>query len=71
MDMTQEEYAARRTRIYIVAAIGIGAFVASNTVGYLAPNKGLVAILFTAIFLGCIFVAAMMAFKLNKEKAAK
>ena len=69
--MTQEEYAARRNKIYVVAAIGIAAFLASNAVGYLAPNKGLVAILFTAIFLGCIFVAAMMAFKLNKEKTAK
>lgn len=68
--MTQEEYAARRTRIYIVAAIGIAAFLASNAVGYLMPNKGLVAILFTAIFLGSVFVAAMMAFKLNKERAS-
>jgi quinol-cytochrome oxidoreductase complex cytochrome b subunit len=69
--MTQEEYASRRNKIYLVAAIGIAAFIASNAVGYLMPTKGLVAILFTAIFLGCIFIAAMMAFKLNKERAAK
>jgi predicted MFS family arabinose efflux permease len=69
--MTQEEYATRRSRIYMVVAVGIAAFVGSNTVGYLAPEKGRLAILLTAIFLGCIFIAGRMAFKLKKETAAK
>jgi len=71
MAMTPEQFAARKTRIYIIAGIGVAAFIGSNTVGYFAPSKGLLAILLTAIFLACIFAAAMMALRLNKETASR
>jgi hypothetical protein len=65
--MTQDEFAARKRRITMVAGIGIFALLSSYTVGYAAPDKARAAMLLTAIFFGCIFIAARMAFKLKKE----
>jgi hypothetical protein len=69
--MTQEEFATRKFKIYLIAGIGIAAFIGSSLVGYVAPNRGQLAILLTAIFFGCIFVATRMAYRLKKEAASR
>jgi len=72
--MTQQEIAAQKTKMYIIVGVGIAALIASNVIGYAGPsNRGSVMteIALTAIFFGCVFVAAKIAFKLNKETAAK
>jgi len=65
--MTPEEFAARKRPIMVIAGIGIFALLCSYTVTYTMPNNGRLAILLTAIFLGCIFIAGRMAFRLKKE----
>ena len=69
--MTQDEFVARKRSITVVAGIGVFALLCSFTVGFTDPNNGRFAILLTAIFLGCIFTAARMAFRLKKESASK
>jgi predicted MFS family arabinose efflux permease len=68
--MTQEEVAARKFRIYLVAGVGIAALAGSYAVGYIEPHNGRFALLLTAVFLICVFLAATMAFRLNKESAS-
>ena len=72
--MTQQDIAARKTKMYILAGVGIAALIASYVIGYAGPGNGVSAmteIVLTAFFLGCIFIAGMTAVKLNKETAAK
>jgi|HubBroStandDraft_6_1064221.scaffolds.fasta_scaffold651575_2 hypothetical protein len=69
--MTRGEFAARKRQIAVIAGIGIFSLLCSFTLGFVEPNGGQLAILLTAVFLGCIFVAGRMAFKLKKESAAK
>jgi len=69
--MTPEEFASRKRTITVIAGVGVFALLCSYTIGSFAPNKGYAALGCTAIFLGCIFVAGTMAYKLNKESASK
>jgi hypothetical protein len=69
--MTQEEFATRKRRISMIAGVGVFSLLCSYTLGYAVPGNGQGAILFTAIFFACIFIAARMAFKLKKETAPK
>jgi hypothetical protein len=69
--MTQDEFAARKRRITMIAGIGVFALLCSYTVGYAEPSNGRLAILLTAIFIGCVFVAVRMAYRLKKESASQ
>jgi hypothetical protein len=69
--MTQDEFAARKRSINTIAGIGIFALLCSFTVSFTDPGNARFAILLTAIFLGCIFTAARMAFRLKKESASQ
>lgn len=69
--MTRQEFEARKRKIVTIAAIGIFCLISSQTIGYVMPGNAQLMILLTAIFLGCIFVAGRMWFKLSKEIAAK
>jgi hypothetical protein len=69
--MTPEEFVARKRTIMLIAGIGIFSLLCSYTVTFVMPNNGRLAILLTAIFLGCIFIAGSMAFKLKKETTPK
>ena len=69
--MTPEEFVSRKRKITVIAGIGIFALLCSYTIGSIVPTGGLAALGCTAVFLGCIFVAGTMAYKLNKESASK
>jgi len=72
--MTQEEIAARKVRAFIVLAVGIAALICSYIIGYVLPSNSvsvMTAILLTAIFFGCMFVAARMAIQLSKDSASR
>jgi len=69
--MTKQEFEGRKRHIMVIAGIGIFSLLCSFTLGFVEPNSGQLAILLTAVFLGCIFTAGRMAFKLKKESAAK
>jgi hypothetical protein len=65
--MTQAEFVARKRKITMVAGIGIFALLCSYTVGYTSHDNARAAMLLTAVFFCCIFIAGRMAFKLKKE----
>jgi predicted MFS family arabinose efflux permease len=71
----QQDIAAPKTRIFILVGVGIAALLGSYAVGYFGPSNNrlatLVSIGLTAIFLGCLFTAGMLALKRNRETASK
>ncbi len=72
--MTEQEIAMQKRTALTLLYVGIAALVCSYVIGYAGPHTSvtvLVQILMTAIFLGCIFVAAMKAMKLKKENPSK
>jgi hypothetical protein len=72
--MTEEEKAAQRKKALVLLGVGVVALLCSYGVGYAGPRSSvsvLTEMVLTAIFLGCLFVAAMTVLKLNKEKASK
>ncbi len=72
--MTKEEIAAQKNQALIFLGVGIAALIASYAIGYFGPRNSvsvMTEIMLTAMFLGCFFVAAMKAIRLNKESAAK
>jgi predicted MFS family arabinose efflux permease len=72
--MKQQEIATRKAKTFILLGVGVAALIGSYAVGYVGPRNSvsvMSAILLTAIFLGCIFIAGRMVLKLNKETASK
>jgi polyferredoxin len=73
--MTQQDIAARKIRIFILVGVGIAALLGSYAVGYFGPGNNRLATLgaigLTAIFLGCLFAAGMLALKHNRDTASK
>ena len=72
--MTQQEIAAQKIKALILLGVGVAALIGSYAIGYLEPRNSvsvMSAILLTAIFLGCVFVAGRMTLKLNKEGPSK
>jgi predicted MFS family arabinose efflux permease len=73
--MTQQEIAAQKIKMYVIVVVGVAALIGSYAVGYFGPSNTRLttmgSIAMTAIFFGCLFVAARMSFRLNKEGASK
>jgi small neutral amino acid transporter SnatA (MarC family) len=73
--MTQQEIAAQKIKMYVLVVVGVVALIGSYAIGYFGPSDTRLttmgSIVMTAIFFGCLFVAARMSFKQNKEGGSK
>jgi hypothetical protein len=72
--VTEKEIAAQKTRMFVMLGVGIAALSASYAIGYVGQKNSvstMTEIMLTAIFLGCVFVAARIALKLNKQKTSR
>jgi hypothetical protein len=72
--MTKEEIAVQKLQAIIFLGVGVAALIASYGIGYFGPHNSvsvMTELMLTAMFLGCFFVAAMKAIKLNKTSALK
>ena len=69
--MTNEEIAAKKTRVIVLFGVAVAAFVAS----YVVPGDGLtgslVGVGFVCIGVLCLFIGGKIAMSLKPESAAK
>jgi len=72
--MTQEEIAAQKNKMFVLCGVAVASLIASYAIGYMGllnSVSNLTALLLTAIFLACIFLAGRIALRLNRESASR